>query len=40
VVCELVVCALGTEVVCVGLRSVVAVVVPRDDGREQLALGA
>ena len=30
--------ALGTEVVCVRSRSVVTVVLPRDDGGEQLTL--
>jgi hypothetical protein len=33
-------CALGTEVVCVRANSVVAVVRPRDDDCEELALGA
>ena len=36
---ELLACALSTEVVCVRERSVVAVVVPRGDGGEQLPLG-
>ena len=36
--CGLVVCALGTEVVCMRARSVVAVLRGRGDRREQLAL--
>jgi len=40
VVCELVRGALGTEVVCVGADSVVAVVGARNHDREQLALDA
>jgi hypothetical protein len=40
VLCELVRCALGTEVVCVRADSVVAVVGAGNDDREQLALDA
>jgi hypothetical protein len=39
VACDLLGCALGTEVVCVCARSVAAFVHGRDDRGEQLALG-
>ena len=39
VFCQLVECALGTEVVCVRANSVVTAVRPRDDDCEELAFG-
>ncbi len=39
VLCQLLGCALSTEVVCVGVNSVMAVVRARDDDGEELALG-